>query len=176
MGAYIQGHSGRTADVTKDRLNVVNEEPFVTAARNGDAYAWNWSYNSGANETTVAVKNDDQNRVLVITGLVVSSDAAGEWIFHFCDLCTTGTGVTGTNLNRDSNKAALASAYENETGNTLASGADIISFAVEADKTETFNLPSIGVSIRLGYGDSVGLDNVAAATALTYGAVIGYYE
>lgn len=172
MGAYIAGSGGRTADVTDDRLNVVNESPFETAVRNGDAYAWNWSYALGAADTAIAVKNDDPERTLVICAAYVSNDAAGEWILHSCDLCTTGTGVTGTNLNRESSKAALASAYEDETANTLANGADIISFAVRADET----LPLPNLNIRLGYGHAVGLDSVAAAGALSYGAIIGYYE
>jgi len=172
MGATIEGLDGGKANVSDDRLHIVNESAFERAVREGNAYAWSWSYDAAALNTALAVKNDSTTKTLVIEKVVISSDAAGEWQLHSCNVCTTGTGITGTNLNRSSNNVAPASAYENETGNTLASGKLFIEFAVEADKTVVFD----NLGIRLGYGQSIGLDTIAASSTLTDGAIIGYFE
>jgi hypothetical protein len=172
LGATIEGYDGAKADVSDGRLHVVNETPFEKAVREGNAYAWSWSYAMGAADTALAVKNLATNQTLVIERVVVSNDAAGEWQFHTCDLCTTGTTIYGTNLNKTSGNEAVALAKEDETGNTLANGSLLIEFALAADQTVVFD----NLGVRLGFEQSVGLDSAAAAGAASYGAIIGYYE
>jgi hypothetical protein len=77
-----------------------------------------------------------------------------------------------TNLNQESGKADKATAIEDETANTLANGELLVECAVEADRT--LELTNLG--IRLGYGDIIGVDDLTGSTALTDGAIWGYYE
>uniref|UniRef100_A0A6M3IHS5 Uncharacterized protein n=1 Tax=viral metagenome TaxID=1070528 RepID=A0A6M3IHS5_9ZZZZ len=172
MGFAIEGADGGTANVEGGRLYVVNQTPYEAAVERGDAYAWSWSFNAGANDTYLAVKNDSQDQVLVIDRIIISSDLADEVIVHTCDICTTGTAITGTNMNQESGKAAPATAKEDETANTLANGKLIIEAAVAADQTLVLD----NLNIRLGYTQSIGVDCIAGSTALADGAIIGYFE
>jgi hypothetical protein len=78
----VEGGNGGTADVSGGNLHVVNETPMQAAIKRGDAFAWCWSYNSAANDCAMAVMNDATDMTLVIDRIIISSDAAGEWIVH----------------------------------------------------------------------------------------------
>ena len=170
MAVMIEGNDGYKAGVTSDHaLKVAEEGGKVAAAKRGDAFAWSWSYNSSANDTVLAIRNDSATKYLIIDKIAITSDAAGEFQVHHADLCTTGTTITGRNLKLGAG-APDATCIEDETANTK--GNLLMEIAIEADSTFVDD----DVYIVLDNQQVLGIDDLTGSTALTSGYVHGYFE
>jgi len=140
---------------------------------NKRAYTWSHSYNSGAGDTILWLKNTSTTKNLIIEKIVLSSDTTTHFIVHFPSETATpaGTAVTGVNLNRSSNNTADAVAYGDETGNTQG---DVMAQGIILNNTPAI-MPIDG-SIVLGVGDEVAVDFDSATTALGMVTIRGYYH
>ena len=178
MPDMIRDGKGRgiLAAVDKEnRLNVystMEAEISHESEVNARAFTWTHSYNSGANDTILWLKNTSSTLNLVIDKIVMSSDATTKFVVHFPSGTTAaGTGVTGVNLNRSSNATADASVYGDETGNTQGA---IMAQGIILNNTPAI-LPVDG-SIVLGINDEVAVDFVSATTALGMVTIRAYYH
>jgi len=139
---------------------------------NNRAYTWTHSYNSGANDTILLVKNTSTTKNLIIDKIILSSDTTTKVVIHFPENTTlAGTGVTGVNLNRSSNDSAEATAYGDETGNTQGS---ILGQMILLGNTGAV-LPING-SVILGVNNEIAIDFVSATTSLGMVTIVGYYH
>jgi len=139
---------------------------------NKRAYSWSHSYNSGANDTVMLLKNTNSTLNLIIDKIIVSSDTTTQFIIHFPSNTTlAGTTVTGVNLNRTSNSTADCVAYGDETGN---SRGNIMAQGIILNNTPAI-IPVDG-SIVLGVSDEIAVDFVSATTALGMVSIRGYYH
>jgi len=137
------------------------------------AYTWTHSYNSGANDTILWLKNTSTTSSLIIDTIILASDTTTHFVIHFPSTTAspTGTGVTGTNLNRTTNNVAQATCYGDETGNSQG--------VVMAQGIILNNAPAIlpvNGSIVLGINNELGIDFVSATTALGMATIRGYYH
>jgi len=140
---------------------------------NKRAYTWSHSYNSGANDTILWLKNTSTTKNLIIEKIVLSSDTTTNFIIHFPSTTTspTGTAVTGTNLNRSSNNSADSTCYGDETGNSRG-----IVMAQGIILNNTTAIMPVDGSIVLGVNDEIAVDFVSATTALGMVTIRGYYH
>ena len=171
MAVAIKGYDGNEAGVNDSHGLSVDTTGggMAAAAKRGDAFAWSWSYNSSANDTVIALRNDSASKTLVIDKIGITSDAAGEFQVHHADLCTTGTTIVGRNLMLGGG-APDATCIEDETANTK--GNLLIEMAIGADYTFVL----YDVNIRLGNQQVIGIDDLTGSTALTSGFIHGYFE
>jgi len=137
----------------------------------GDAYTWTASYNAGAADTILWLRNDHTSKNLILTNIVVgNSTTRTEFIIHSpVNAAPAGTTVVGINLNRGSGKAALATCVRDETNNTQA---NVITHGKLYGNT--VNLPVDGAFI-LGYLDCIAVDFVAAST-IAQATFRGYFH
>jgi len=160
---------------SENRANVyatTESEISHESESNNRAYTWTHSYNSGANDTVLLLKNTSADKNLIIDTIIVSSDTTTKIVIHFPSNTTlAGTGVTGVNLNRSSNNVAEASAYGDETGNTQG---DILGQMILLANTGA--VLNINGSVILGLNNEIAVDFVSATTALGMVTIVGYYH
>jgi len=85
-----------------------------------------------------------------------------------------GTTVTGVNINRLSGNVALATAKQDETGNT--SQGDVLHTEYAASNTPLTMLKEDGYEIILGKNDCIAVDLTTESTSATFGHIVGYYH
>lgn len=145
---------------------------------NGLAYSWTAvSADIDAGDTALLIVNTDPDRSLNIDSLYVWSDVATQFKIHFpvYSASFTGTAVTGLNLNRISNKTALASAYADETANVLVAANTVLTLRTNELATDQFGIVMRSIDgIILGYHDSIAIDVVAESAAFEC-TIWGYY-
>ena len=126
----------------------------------GDAYTWSASYNGGAADTILWLRNDDTTKDLIIDKVIIAnSSTLTQFSLHSpANATPAGTTVVGVNLNRKVGKIALATAVQDETNNTQA---NVIASGMI--KGATIMMPVDGV-IVLGYHDCLAVDFVTAST------------
>jgi len=171
-----QGHGSLAGVDSENRLktySTIETEISHESEVNKRVYTWSHSYNSGANDTILWLKNTSTTKNLIIEKIVLSSDTTTHFIIHFPSTTAspTGTAITGTNINRSSNNSAEATAYGDETGNTRG--------VVMAQGIILNNTPAImpiDGSIILGVNDEIGIDFVSATTALGMATIRAYYH
>jgi hypothetical protein len=171
------GKTNSVAAVQDNRLQVdaITETELVAAIENGDGYSWTCAYDYGAAETILLVKNTSSVENLHIDKIIMSSDTATLATIHCPTVAFTIAGaalVTGINFNRVSGKVALATAYQNESGNTQGAILQLpYLLTPNADYTINFN-DSV---IILGNGQSIGIDYTTAGTMARI-TIIGHYH
>lgn len=170
--------TGNKAEVnTNHHLKVIavgtNELQHTT--EEGDAYIWCFTgYDYDAADTIMYVQNDDPNYQLTVDQVQLYCDTASKVQIHCPTKPTTpaGTAITCYNLNRTSGNTALATAYQDETGNTQ--GTIFINVYIAANGVIDI-LSDPGEVVILGYHDCIGVDIVTAGT-MAYGYIIGHYH
>jgi hypothetical protein len=169
--------NGYLAGITRNNkvrtYTTVETEASFESEANGLCFSWSASYDYTAGDTVLLVKNTDTSKDLLIEDISIDCDTNTEVLIHFPeDVETpTGTAVVGTNLNRQSGKAAQAVAKEDETTNSQ--GPIFGRFFVQANSNSLF-LPIRGIVV-LGLNDSIAVDYVTEGGAC-YVNIVGYYH
>lgn len=174
----VIGPSGETATVASSALSVRPKSDFQKAVEDGDAYSWSaLTYDMTAKDTILGVENNSATKDLHIHEIHIQSDTASQFIVH------TETGITmagtntvdGVNLNRNSNKVAPATAYDDETGNTAADAYTkrLVVGLCAADGNVVMGAD--GVHIILPNDHMIGVDLTANAAACNV-TIIGYFK
>jgi len=180
MGIQIEDGKGSGSRCRVDSDNriraysVVEPEIAYASEENGEAYAWtSVTYDYGAADTILLVKNTSTSKKLIIDSIVMTSDTATIAHIHV-PACTTptGTAVTGVNLNTSSNNVAEATAKTDETTNAIGVVGIVATVVLEADKTFTHDTRG---TIVLGTNKCVAVDYVTDGTAATV-TITGYYH
>lgn len=141
-----------------------------------DGLSFTWTivpYNYAALDTIMLLRNDDSNRDLVITDIWAVSDAATDIIVHYTDgtpFLPAGVAVVGTNANRKSTRAALATAIGAETNNVQGN----IALQLPLVAGNMIHIQTRGAVI-LGYNNSIAIDYPTVGT-LAHAAIGGYYS
>lgn len=116
--------SGGNADVKAEAVLVRQVTPFQAAVERGDAYCFacvtaNWD----ANDTILLIENNETARRMYVERIDVVSDTATQAVVFACSGITpasaTGNAVTGVNLNRSSGRRAVATSFDDETGQNM---------------------------------------------------------
>jgi hypothetical protein len=135
-------------------------------------YAVTGTYAVGAGDTVLWLRNDDQNKKLVVDWVVLASDTASEYELHFPQGTTAaGTAVTPVGIDRTNAEAPAVTAIRNETGNTQA---NVFHRGFVAANIEN-RIPS-NDSIVLGYLDELGIDLDTAAAASANATIVFHME
>lgn len=167
--------SGRKAGVdAENRLitaSIVKTEFGHRVETHGDAYIWCFTgYDYAALDTVFFLRNDSPTLNLIVDEINLYGDTATKVNVH-CPANPTaaGTAITGYNLNKTSNNVAVATAKQDETGNTQ--GTIFINKYIAANGT--IELLDNAVVV-LGYHDCIGVDLVTVGT-MAYGSIIGRF-
>ncbi len=138
----------------------------------GMAFRWvSDSYDYGAGETILLLKNEDFEKKLWVTKITCQGDTATKVVVH-CPVCDTPSGdnITGVCLNRQKKNTAKSTAKRNETAN---SQGDIIGRDyIAANGSVTFNFEG---ALILGKDDCVAVDYVTDGTACEV-TIEGFFE
>jgi len=172
----LTGINGEMADVDKEGRLQVRAVAIPEAKQqilDGDGFVWDFTgYDYDAADTVMFIRNDHPDKNLVIDAIELYGDTASKIQVH-CPANPTvaGTEITGTNWNRAKGGLPLATAYQDETGNTQA---NIIKTTYTAANAVT-DLLRENECIVLGYHQCLGVDLVTAGT-MAYGQIVGHYE
>ena len=162
---------------TGNRLNVssrADERIYYVSRDNGDSYTWSsGTYSATGDDTIFIIENTSTTQKLYISSIEMGSVVKTRAIIH-CPTASfthSGTGVTGTNLNRISGNVAAATATRDEVNN------------VQGDIVWSGDIPILGNphvvnfhdSLILGQGDSVGIDYVTTSSAVEI-TVFGFFD
>ena len=166
MGLQIESGVGKSnqAEVTDRnmlRTYAMTESHAASESfKFGNAYTWTASYNAGAADTILWLRNDNTDNYLLIDKvLVANSSTWTEYTIHSpANLTPAGTTVVGINLNRQIGKTALATAVRDETNNVQA---NVIASGVI--KGGAAIMPMDGILV-LGHHDCIAVDFVSAST------------
>lgn len=177
------GSTGRTAEVDSDnKLNVFatsESEIHEVSLKDGLAFAWmTVTADLAAADTALLLCNDDPNRNLFIDRMYVWADVPTTVKLHFpaYNASFTGTAVTGVNFNRCSSKIALATAYADETANSLAAARTFLTLHTNELTGDQYGIwVNFSNAIILGYHDSIAIDIVADSAAFEC-SLWGYYH
>jgi len=154
------------------RTYTVNESEVSHVSKvEKEAYSWSVSYNGGAADTILWLRNDNTAKDLIIETIVVgNSTTRSEFAVH-CPVNATpaGTTVVGVNLNRGSGKVALATAVSDETNNAQ------LNVITRGKLFGNMELIPVNGAIILGYQDCIAVDFVAAST-IAIATIKGYYH
>ena len=174
----IRGGDGDAVEVSDNALHVNAKSRFQLAVERGDAYSWaTVTYDPAALDTILGVENNDQNRLLYIEKIFFSGDTASQiQVFTVNGITVAGTNaITAVNLNRNSGKVAIATAYDDETGNTE-QGTPYTALAMtEVIAASTLKVIEVNGAIALPYDYMVGVDYTTAATGANC-TIWGWYE
>ena len=175
----IAGASGQTALVKDGGLQVNPRTDFEQAVLDGRAFAWaGLTKDATAHDTVLGLENNSSTDVLKIHKMIITSDLAGQaQVFTTSGITMAGTtAVVGVNLNRASGRAANATAYTDETGNTEqgSSYAGKVLTRVVADTVPTEIM--FDGAIALATDHMVGVDLTSGSTAGATVAIIGWFE
>lgn len=166
---------GKVAKVTDDRsLKVDARTDFQKASDNGDAFIWVMEqYDYTALDTALLVRNDHSTKKLHIAEVRVQQGAGEvEVEIHVPTAAFTaaGTAVVGTNLNRESNKIAEATAIADETGNTQGTVIQRLHTLNGAEKVLDFK-----GALKLGHDQAIGIDLETGAD-WCLASITGYFK
>lgn len=167
--------TGKNLKITDKNMartySVSEREIAYTSEVEGQTYSWTAAYDYTGGDTILWLRNDNTEFDLVIEKIVMASDTTTRFTMHGpSDTTAAGTDITGVNQNRRSNNTALATAKQDETGNTQG---DIIGEGIILQNT---TIPAeIDGAIVLGYLNEIGIDFL---TTGTFGSVsiVGYYH
>lgn len=178
--AVLAGGAGGNADVQDNCLMVRPKTRFEAAIERGDAYAWiAATADIDANDTVLLIENNETARKLYIEQIAVSTNASGQMVVFGCSGSTpatiAGAAVTAVNLNRASGRAALATAYTDETGQDQQAGSyPTLYYAPYVLASTTLQIP-VGGKIALAPDHCIGIDVTAEPTGCT-ATVWGWFE
>lgn len=165
IGVHVTGHKMlRTYAMVESEISHMSEV-------HGDAFTWAASYNGGAGDTILWLRNDNTEKNLIIENIVVcNSTIRTEFVVHTpVNAAPAGTTITGVNLNFGSGKVALASAVQDETNNTQSS------IITHGKLSGNMVIMPVDGAIILGYLDCLAVDFVAAST-IAIATIRGYYH
>ena len=149
----------------------IEHEIAYQSEEKGYAYSWSGSYNAGAADTILWLRNDDTEKHLKIDTILISGTSIRtEFTIHSpVNAVPAGTTVTGVNLNRGAGRVAQATAVRDETNNTQA---NVLVSGTVSDNTIPIELRG---AVILDYLDCIAVDMV---TATTIGAVtiLGFFH
>ena len=167
---------GNLASVTSNnklRVYATQEsEVSYESETNERAYTWTHAYSYGANDTILWLRNDSSILNLIVDKIIVSSNTTTQFKIHAPLTTTTPTGtvITGKNINLSAGNTADATAYGDETGNTL--GTIILQGILSANTTLV--VPVEG-GIILSLNNEIAIDFVTIGT-LGLVTIKGYYH
>jgi hypothetical protein len=144
----------------------------------GNAFSWTAvSADINTGDTAILVCNDDPDRVLVIDHVYLWADVAAQFKVHVPAYAAfDGTAIVGVNLNRTSNKIALATAKADDEQNAFVAANTILTLHTNELATDQYAVEAdFKNSLVLGYHDTVAIDIIGESAA--YDATIwGYYQ
>jgi len=177
MRSQLEGRDGTIVEASSDGEILVKGDRWAAAVDRGDAYIFSsQDADINATDTMLCLRNDDQNRVLVIDRIAIcNGDAATRYEVHLVTAAYTaaGTAVVGINCNpayADMVNGNGATCYGDETGNTqgsvfldIGAGVAVVSYG------------PYPIGLKLRAGTAVGIDQVSesAAGAAT---IYAYFE
>jgi hypothetical protein len=145
---------------------------------NGNAYAWTAvSADINTGDTAILVCNDDPDRSLIIDHAYLWTDVAAQFKVHVPAYAAfDGTAIVGVNLNRTSNKIALATAKADDEQNTFAAANTILTVHTNELATDVFGVNiDFKNALVLGYHDTVAIDIIGESAAFE-ATIWGYYQ
>lgn len=166
---------GYTLKIDKTNRALVDaRSDFQVAAENGDAFIWVMEqYDYTAVDTILLVRNDHSTKKLHITEVRVQQGAGeveAEIHVPTAAFAATGTAVVGTNLNRESNKVAEATAIADETVNTQ---------GTIVQRLHTLNGVEVVLdfkgALKLGHDQAIGID-LATGADWCLASITGYFK
>jgi len=170
----INNPDGEYTDVVDHRLltEAITKDKLTKAILDGDGFIWVFTgYDYDAADTVFFLRNDDQEKLLVISGINLYCDTATKIQIHSPDNPTAaGTAISGRRLNRVGTKTPNATAIQDETGNTQ--GTILMNKYIAANEEK--ELLQGGEIIVLRLNQCIGVDLVTIGT-MAYGHIIGYY-
>jgi len=177
MRLQLEGSDGTIADVSSDGELLVKGDRWAAAADRGDAYIFSsQDADIAAAGTMICLRNDDQDRVLVIDRIMVcNGNVATRYEVHLVTAAYTaaGTAVVGINANpayADMVNGNGATCYANETGNTQGSVFLDIGAGVAVVTYGPYEL-----DLKLKAGTAIGIDQVTESTAGA-ATIFAYFE
>jgi hypothetical protein len=144
----------------------------------GNAYSWTAvSADINTGDTCILVCNDDPDKLLIIDHMYLWNDVASQFKVHFPAYAAfDGTAIVGLNLNRTSNKIALATAKADDTQNTFAAANVVITLHSNELATDQFGIEwDCKNAIVLGYHDTIAVDIIGESAAFE-ATIWGYYS
>ena len=151
-----------------------NERIYYISRDSGQSYMWaSGTYDAGAGDTILLVKNTSTTRNLYIKAIWISTDTETRVVVHIptSEVTPTGTSITGRNMNSASSNAAEATAIRDETNNSQ--GNIYWSGEIQA-ATNPYEI-NFHDGLILGQNESIGIDYVADVGACDV-TIIGYFE
>ena len=147
-------------------------QTLTDAILEGWGFSWVFTgYNYDAADTVFFLRNDDKDKLLIVDAIELYCDTATKVQVHIpANPTAAGTAITGTNLNRSSNRAPEATAKQDETGNTQ--GTIIKNTYIAANGL--LNLLRENECVVLQQNQCIGVDLVTVGT-MAYGQIIGHY-
>jgi hypothetical protein len=176
----VIGSSGRTVEITSDSaLSARPKSDYLKAVEDGYAFSWSaLTYDMTAKDTILGVENNSATMNLHIQEIHIQSDTATQFVVHTeTGITMAGTNaITGVNLNRSSGRAitGLATAYDDETGNTAADGYTkrLYTGLCAADGNVVIE---VGGAVILPNDHMIGVDLTANAAACNV-TILGYFK
>lgn len=173
----IGGSTPEAVTVADNTVQVREVSEFDKAVADGLAFSWSCvTKDWAAHDTLVGVEVTTQDYDLKIYEIHVTADTASQVVVHTSSGVTlAGTNaLTGINLYRGQANCALASAYDDETGNgQQAAGYTGICHATRVAADGTTIIPFRGALI-VPYDYTIGVD-LTADTAAGNVTIIGYF-
>ena len=183
MGFQIEDGSGTSqiASVAKagakGRLDVsarTDHRIYYSSRDDGLAFQWTAYQDWGADVNALWIKNDDDDRSLIIERVEVMAPAAVVWeIWVGSGSTTGGTVVTGVNLNRGSGKTAQATARHTNTNVDAGSGLTLLgTFLGPASEVHVFD-PHDSLILTTNQEIAVNIVTDVSTTAVN---ILGYFD
>lgn len=175
----IAGASGQVALVKDGGLQVNPRTEFEQAVLDGRAFSWaSLTKDATAHDTVLGLKNNSPTDVLKIHKMIVTTDNGSQiQVFTAAGITMAGTtAVVGVNLNRSSGRAANATAFTDETGNTEQGSGYAGKILTQVIIADTVTEIMFDGAIALVGGQMVGVDMTTASTSGTTVTIIGWFE
>lgn len=175
----IAGASGQVAFVKDGGLQVNPRTDFEQAVLDGRAFSWAaLTKDADAHDTVLGLENNSPNDVLKIHKIIVTTDNGSQiQVFTASAITMAGTTVVvGVNLNRASGRAAQATAYTDETGNTEQGSGYAEKILTQVIIADTVTEIMFDGAIVLAADQMVGVDMTTASTSGATVTIIGWFE
>jgi hypothetical protein len=179
----IEGGTGNGYKVKVDEYNRLWVRATAESAlhhesvEHGNAYAWTAvSADIDTGDTAILVCNDDPDKRLIIDHIFLWTDVAAQFKIHVPAYAAfDGTAIVGVNLNRTSNKIALATAKADDAQNAFVAANTILTVHTNELATDTFAVEvDMKNALVLGYHDTVAVDIIGESAAFE-ATIWGYY-
>ena len=145
-----------------------------TSEEEGQAYIWTMASALAADKNLLWLRNDNTTDPLIIDSIMVGCDDATGLVEIWTGTGNTAGGatVTGVNLNRGSNNAALATG---KSLNTNVDGGTGMTLLLSAQVPAGASLQIQTHGLILGYRDEVAI-NIVTDILLPTATIVGYYH